>query len=185
MSPKPERLPVPDMRKDLDGIHAKLREHSRSEGDCLLWTGFRNRLGYGETYWRNRKWMAHRLLYAATYGAFDPWLDIMHTCDNPSCIAIRHLKAGTVGENMRDSVDKLRAKNSKKTHCPQGHAYAEHGTSYSRGYKPWRSCKICQRARGRIRAGWPVDRAYSEPLVPHGYRAENANWKPIRRAGAP
>jgi hypothetical protein len=72
--------------------------------------------------------------------------------------------------NNRDTTDKRRNKNQIKTHCPRGHAYADWGRVYAKGYKGWRACLLCQRARCRISMGWPEDLAYSAPLTPKGKR---------------
>lgn len=172
---KATRLPVPDLRADREAIVERMRSRTvYRENGCKDWTGFLTPLGYANVWWRNRRWMAHRLVYAAHYGAYDPWLDVRHSCDNPACVNVAHLSLGTRADNMRDSVDRRRSKNAKKTHCPRGHAYETHGTRKSpanrKAYKLWRVCSICERAKHRIRAGWPKDLAYSLPIQPRGYK---------------
>jgi hypothetical protein len=94
-----------------------------------------------------------------------------HTCDNPPCINDEHLWVGTVSDNTQDRIAKGRDHHSSLTHCPRGHEYAIHGRQYNRGTKKgWRTCLVCQRARCRIKAGWPENLAYSTDVVPHGYR---------------
>lgn len=171
---KAGRLPVLDMRSDLGAIMARIANRVvLAESGCTEWTGHKNELGYGSISWRGRTWMTHRLIYAAHHGPYDPWLDIRHSCDNPGCINIDHLSLGTRSDNMRDAVDRKRAKNAKKTHCPKGHPYEVHGEEFipsSGTYKTWRRCKTCQLARGRIKAGWPADLAFSLPPGRPGQR---------------
>lgn len=52
--------------------------------------------------------LAPRVSYAL-HNAVDPgtW-DVLHTCDNPSCVNPKHLKLGTPKDNMRDCIDKGR-----------------------------------------------------------------------------
>lgn len=56
--------------------------------------------------------------------------------------------------------------------CARGHELTAETIFFSASGKP--SCKICDRAKGRIRAGWPEDLAYSMPTVAHGHRPINA-----------
>jgi hypothetical protein len=44
---------------------------------------------------------------------------------------------------MRDMVQKKRGRNSKKTHCPQGHPYTADNIYITRGR---RHCKTCNKA---------------------------------------
>lgn len=183
---KATRLPVPDVRAYLGEIMQRISAKVvHTEAGCVEWLGFKSWLGYGSITFKNRAWMVHRLIYAAHYGPFDPWLDIRHSCDNPACVKIEHLSLGTRSDNMRDSVDRKRSKNSKKTHCPKGHSYAEWGVSFVRGnYKPWRACRVCQLARYRIRNGWPERFAYDMSIkVPNGYMLDRQTGRVISVRG--
>lgn len=173
---KATRRPMPDFRdhrEALDKIFA--RSTTVRDSGCVEWTAWKNIYGYGYLYWKGKYWAAPRVMYCMHHGAFNEWLDVRHSCDNPACVAIDHLSIGTRSDNMRDAVDRKRAKNSKKTHCPKGHSYSEHGVEFMPGgttksYKTWRHCKICARAKSRIRLGWPPDLAYSLPPQQLGYR---------------
>ena len=46
----------------------------------------------------------HRLVWAEHNGPIPKGMCIRHTCDNPPCININHLKIGTHKDNMRDMV---------------------------------------------------------------------------------
>lgn len=182
---KATRRPVPDVRHEREAILARFAKSTTpGESGCIEWTGFKNRLGYGSVSWHSKTWMAHRLMYAVHYGPHDPWLDVRHSCDNPGCVNIEHLSLGTRSDNMRDSVDRRRSKNAKKTHCPRGHPYEEYGASYAIGtYKPWRVCTICQKARYRMRWGWPEHLAFDMSIkVPDGYMMDRETWQivPVR-----
>ncbi len=116
--------------------------------------------GYGDMSYRGKNWRAHRLAYFLCNGFIDPNLDVMHTCDNPPCCNPAHLVQGTRKQNIRDAINRGRGheaqRQREKTHCPQGHAYAEHGVEVPNP-KGWiqRACKVCQRMHQRKRAGWP------------------------------
>jgi hypothetical protein len=80
--------------------------------DCLVYTGYRNRDGYGVIKIGGRKGKfirVHRLLYEDKNGSIPPGFFICHKCDNPPCCNINHLFLGTHNDNMRDMVKKDRA----------------------------------------------------------------------------
>jgi hypothetical protein len=78
-------------------------------GGCLLWTGATTRRGYGQFYHEGRLKLAHRVLYAHTYGPIPPGLVVCHACDTPGCVNPAHLWVGTVADNQRDMAEKGRA----------------------------------------------------------------------------
>lgn len=81
----------------------------RDENGCALWVGSRNRRGYGWFTPRGSvKKPAHRWAYERAHGSVGD-LVVMHSCDNPSCVALDHLSAGTHGENMSDMRAKGRS----------------------------------------------------------------------------
>lgn len=78
-----------------------------NERGCREWLGGRNDNGYGWFYGRFRdgrpKIYAHRFAYIQAYG--EPPLEtpfILHSCDNPPCCELTHLRAGTQKENVSD-----------------------------------------------------------------------------------
>jgi hypothetical protein len=73
---------------------------------CWNWLGSKTKEGYGN--FSGTK--AHRVSYKWKYGAIPNGLDILHKCDNPSCVNPSHLVTGTHQDNMRDMVNKGRSK---------------------------------------------------------------------------
>ena len=71
---------------------------------CWLWVGYTEPNGYGR-YGRGRT-LAHRLVYWLTTGISPAQL--LHTCDQPSCVNPEHLKPGTQSDNIRDMYLKCR-----------------------------------------------------------------------------
>jgi len=81
-------------------------EHQK-EG-CWVWTGAKWRNGYGVLKFHGRKNIgAHRFSWWVHYG--DPGsLNVLHKCDNPSCIRPSHLFLGTYADNSQDMMRKGR-----------------------------------------------------------------------------
>lgn len=158
-----KRSPCPDLREQREAISAYVLPRIKEmPNGCWEWQKWRNALGYGMGTFKGRIWTVTRLMYCATVGAFDPQMDVCHTCDNPSCVNPTHLWIGTRQQNSRDCIEKKRHYKQANTHCPRGHSFAEHGY-YPKTRPNWRVCRICELARHRIRLGWPEDLAYSVP----------------------
>jgi hypothetical protein len=118
-----------------------------SETGCWLWQGFRQANGYGDVGYRGKTWRTHRIAFTLAKGPIPPGHDVCHTCDVRHCMNPDHLWSGPRILNNRDTADKFRNKNQQKTHCPSGHAYAENGRVNGLGYRGWRVCRICEKAR--------------------------------------
>ena len=78
---------------------------------CWNWIGSKNQLGYGIVVLAglSKNIAAHRLSLAL-YKGFDPNsdLNVLHRCDNPSCINPDHLFVGDAFDNMADMMEKGR-----------------------------------------------------------------------------
>lgn len=64
--------------------------------------------GYSRFWCGGRNVLAHRWVYERVFGGLPYNIDVMHSCDNPDCINIFHLSAGTAADNMQDAVRKGR-----------------------------------------------------------------------------
>lgn len=111
-------------------------------GACWLWTGGRERRGYGFFWYGQRLWSAHRFSYMIHNGEIPSGLTIDHVCRNPQCVNPAHLEAVTQKvNNLRGMSDS--AANSRKTHCKRGHAFTDENTWRDKRNK--RRCRICHR----------------------------------------
>ena len=77
--------------------------------ECWLWTGAKNSTDYGHFRWIDgRTHYSHRISYELTHGPILDGMNVLHHCDNPSCVNPSHLFLGTDRDNKMDSVNKKR-----------------------------------------------------------------------------
>ncbi len=140
----PAVSPAVKLRKGL--VPQPVSERGRTmyglTGDCQVWTGSKNKMGYGRMYVRvpgqKRKGsvvQVHRLAYELANGEGSALnLTIDHLCGVPLCCNPRHLETVTIGENLRRAAMVILA-------CPQGHPYDDENTDYSPdGHRRCRQC---------------------------------------------
>ena len=75
---------------------------------CINWTGTAVR-GYGRIRVGPREVLTHRLAFELARGPIPAGLEVLHRCDNPSCMNPEHLRVGTHTDNMRDMAAKGRS----------------------------------------------------------------------------
>lgn len=97
---------------DLIAPHLKERFHTKYEKDpngCWSWLGFKTRAGYGlysasckEHGIELKNLVAHRVSWMLHHNLDWPGgLEILHQCNNRSCVNPDHLVPGTHKENMK------------------------------------------------------------------------------------
>lgn len=81
----------------------------RGEPDeCWPWTGKTTR-GYGR--WRGRQATHVALERAGLYA--EPGQEALHSCDNPPCVNVRHLRWGSRSQNVQDAEQRGRARHPR------------------------------------------------------------------------
>lgn len=127
-------------------------------GACWLWTGSKDRLGYGR-FWdgaKRRKVLAHRWAYEDEHGHPMPRnLESDHLCRTPPCIRSSHIEAVPRSVNtLRGCLPAVqRARGRARTHCPHGHSYDKANT-YIKPDGTGRDCKTCRAERSRSSRAW-------------------------------
>ena len=77
-------------------------------GQCWYWQAGKHGDGYGGLLYSGESQRAHRVAYTLAHGQIPPGLDVLHSCDNPTCCNPSHLTAGTRAQNMADKVARMR-----------------------------------------------------------------------------
>ncbi len=98
-------------------VAQKFIDRARRDGDCLLFEAELDADGYG-VFRQQRdkvkyKFKAHRIAYWMEHGDL-PGL-VRHTCDRRNCIEPTHLLPGTYVDNIRDKIDRGRARGRLST----------------------------------------------------------------------
>ncbi len=105
---------------------------------CWLWTGFRDKKGYGRFELRkDESPIAHRIAYRIFVWRLPKSFVLDHLCRRRHCVNPVHLEPVTAVENT------LRGGNAAKTHCIRGHPFDEWNTHHTR---QGRHCRACDRS---------------------------------------
>ncbi len=132
---------------DKDG---PISEYAPELGPCWLWTAAQDGRGYGafcngqRTAAGNPKVVkAYRWAWEDANGSVPAGLQLDHLCRVKLCIRPLHLEPVTSAENLRRAPFSGADFQKAKTHCPDGHSYAEHG--FVDAHVNGRRCRLCWR----------------------------------------
>lgn len=80
----------------------------RFAGGCIGWTAAKNNKGYGRILVGKGAKLAHRVSWQLANGDIPKGKFVLHRCDNPICVNVKHLFLGTQKDNIEDMVRKGR-----------------------------------------------------------------------------
>jgi len=123
--------------------------HRPDLGPCWVWTACCLPKGYGKFVANCKQYRAHRFSWELEYGPIPAGKWVLHRCDNPPCVRLSHLYAGTPKENAGDMVEAGNHQGARKTHCLHGHPFDEENTYYTPDGR--RNCRACHRDRQQRR----------------------------------
>lgn len=82
-------------------------------GECLEWPHLcakKPPQNYGLTAHNKKAVLTHRLVFTLKYGPIPPGMLVLHSCDNPPCCNLAHLRLGTDRDNADDRIARGRSK---------------------------------------------------------------------------
>ena len=95
-------VPIRLMERPGTPLAVRLENRTADEGECRVWTGFRNKDGYGVMNNTSGARLVHRAAYELVHGPTPPGMVIDHMCHNPACVRVEHLQAVTPSENSQN-----------------------------------------------------------------------------------
>lgn len=156
------------------------------EGECLVWTGYTMKNGYGTISWGGQRWLIHRAIWTEAVGAIPDGLTIDHVkargCSSKACVNVEHMEVVTRGENSRrgGGLEAAWGHYRSQTHCKDGHEFTPENTYIRKGDRA-RICRVCARAGWRAykaRRGVIPDRRVKRAPCPNRHA-----WNRHRRNG--
>ena len=76
-----------------------LRKRSKRDGECIVWTGWIDPDGYGQMRVGGKTSRPHRVAWELKRGPIPQGAHLDHTCYNPSCLNLDHLRIATPSQN--------------------------------------------------------------------------------------
>lgn len=118
-------------------------QKSEDANGCWIWTGAKDKDGYGQFTANCVPFKAHRVSYEIFVGSIPEDLVPDHTCKNPSCVNPKHLEPVTIRVNTLRGTS-VAARFAIATHCKNGHAFTTENTMIRA--EGGRRCRTCHNA---------------------------------------
>ncbi len=131
---------IPNLsQKDKDRFYAKINKTD----SCWIWKDLKGKDGYGSFYIKRIPYKAHRVSLSLKEKVSQNQ-DVLHLCNNPSCVNSNHLIQGSHTDNMKHRLISGRHPQANQTHCINGHEFNSKNTSFNKKSNK-RSCRLCHK----------------------------------------
>lgn len=127
------------MTDSFDKVVGKVQKENNG---CWLWTGYKDREGYGRCWYKRRKYGVHRLFYEIFVGQIPEGMTVDHVCFITACCNPEHLRLLSALDNAR------RQRSALKVHCKNGHELAGRNLILRKSGSA-RDCRACGLAAAR------------------------------------
>lgn len=130
-------------------LEARFKKFTKVVNGCWEWTGSISKPGYGRISKNGKPELAHRVSFEFHKHKIPKGMYIDHICRNTKCLNPEHLRCVTPKQNAIENSKGQAYVNSKKTHCPYGHAYAGDNVFVRKGKASFnqRGCRACSKRR--------------------------------------
>lgn len=145
----------PKPRPIADRFWSKVRQGNGlpPDGWCWIWTGAKDRLGYGRFAGFSRKpTAAYRVAYEMMVAKIPSGYEIDHGCRVPSCVNPSHLQVVTHKTNMARAIGTPQDLRRRQTHCVNGHPFSGNNLYFrTKGGRLCKQCGLDYKKRARVR----------------------------------
>lgn len=105
----------------------RMARWSHPSGDCQVWTGYKNKLGYGLINVEGKQVLVHCYVWAKERGPVPRGKRIDHRCHNEACHRLGHLRLVTNKENSenRRGAQRNSSTGIRGVYCRRGRWYGQ------------------------------------------------------------
>ena len=135
---------IPKSWHNIPAICRFASSYKEKPSGCWEWVKSKDGNGYAFIKINQKQWRGHRYSWTLLKGPIPMGMNVLHKCDNPSCVNPSHLFIGTMLDNMRDCAKKGRFYGQRQTHCKWGHEFSKENTYINIGTGA-RVCRECRR----------------------------------------